>query len=129
MSGVLGPARWLTIDVADLERGSRFWSAAAGVAVIDADDHYVWMEPIAPGGPGLVLQRVEEPKRQKCRIHLDFRPADPDAAIAWVLANGGRHVAEVVERDFRLAVVTDPDGNELCLLRTSTDETRRAAAQ
>ena len=47
------------------------------VDVIDADEQYVWMAPIVPGGPGLVLQRVDEPKREKCRVHLDFRPADP----------------------------------------------------
>ena len=126
MTGTLGVLRWVTIDVSDLARGARFWSAAAGVEVIDADDRYVWMAPLVPEGPGLVLQRVAEPKLQKCRVHLDFRPADTDAAIAWVVANGGRHVADVVETDYRLAVVADPDGNEICLLRTSTDETRRA---
>ena len=73
-----------------------------------------------------MLQRVDEPKREKCRVHLDFMPADPDTAIAWVVANGGHHLAEVDEPDYRLAVVADPDGNELCLLRTTTDETRRA---
>jgi predicted enzyme related to lactoylglutathione lyase len=126
VSGILGPVRWVTIDVSDLGRACRFWSEAAGVEVIDADEHYVWMSAIVPGGPGLVLQRVEEAKREKCRIHLDFLPTDPDAAIAWVLANGGHHVVDVDEPDYRLAVVADPDGNELCLLRTSTDETRRA---
>lgn len=124
--GVLGPVRWVTIDVSDLDRASRFWSKAAGVEVIDADEHYVWMSPIVTGGPGLVLQRVDVAKREKCRIHLDFLPPDPDAAIAWVLANGGRHLADVDEPEYRLAVVTDPDGNELCVLRTSTDATRRA---
>jgi predicted enzyme related to lactoylglutathione lyase len=128
MTGALGPIRWLTIDVSDLERGASFWTTAAGTEVIDADEGYVWTSPIVPGGPGLVLQRVDEPKLQKCRVHLDFRPADADAAVAWVLANGGRLLTEVVERDYRLAVVTDPDGNELCLLRTSTDETRRAGS-
>ena len=125
-SGVLGRVRWVTIDVSDLDRASRFWSEAAGVEVIDADEHYVWMSAIAPSGPGLVLQRVDEAKCEKCRIHLDFLPPDPDAAMAWVLANGGRHLADVDEPEYRLAVVADPDGNELCLLRTSTDETRRA---
>jgi predicted enzyme related to lactoylglutathione lyase len=125
MSGVLGPVRWVTIDVSELERSSRFWTEAAGVEVIDADEHYVWMTAIVPGGPGLVLQRVDGPKREKCRVHLDFRPADVDAAISWVVANGGRHLADVDEPDYRLAVVADPDGNELCLLRTTTDETRR----
>jgi hypothetical protein len=42
-----------------------------------------------------------------------------------VVANGGRHLADVDEPDYRLAVVTDRR-QRARLLRTSTDETRRA---
>ncbi len=125
--GPIGEIRWITIDVADLDRGAAFWTAVLGVREIDRDGAYLWSSRLAAGGPGVVLQRTDDVKTVKTRIHLDIAPFDPSTAVERVVALGGTVVSHVREPTFELAVVADPDGNEMCLDLRSSDEVRRAA--
>jgi predicted enzyme related to lactoylglutathione lyase len=110
----------VTIDCVEPPRVAAFWSELLGVAAapVGADrPGWIRLGPAVPGGPVVNFQPVAEPKAGKARIHLDLWVADLDAAIARAVALGGRQVGElqVLERG-TIAVMADPEGNELCLL-------------
>ena len=58
----------------------------------------------------------------KNRLHLDFRPADQAAEVERLLRLGATR-ADVGQRDESWVVLTDPEGNEFCVLasRAATD--------
>jgi len=114
-----GPIAALPLDSADPVRDAAFWAELSG-----------W-EPVAsaapaalrhPSGCGVLLELCPEqaPKDSdaKNRLHLDLRLEggdDPDAVVARVVELGGRELhPDWGELPWRL--VTDPSGNELCLL-------------
>ena len=121
-----GDIAWaaVTIDCVDPPRVAAFWSALLGVpAAPVGDDRPGWIRlgPAVAGGPVVNFQPVEEAKTGKDRIHLDLWVADLDLAIRRVVALGGAPAAElqVLERG-TIAIMTDPEGNELCLLAAAT---------
>jgi predicted enzyme related to lactoylglutathione lyase len=104
----------VVIDVADLDRGSAFWSGLLGLQVGQRRDEYLFLDHLA-AGVSLVLQQVPDEKRQKYRVHVEVHSDDPQHTIDWVLGNGGRLV-EAHETDwYSLVVLADPDGNEFCV--------------
>jgi predicted enzyme related to lactoylglutathione lyase len=64
---------------------------------------------------GLLFGRVPEPKTLKNRLHLDFRPDDRDAAVARLLDHGATR-ADVGQGEQSWIVLSDPEGNEFCVL-------------
>ena len=62
------------------------------------------------------FQRVPEPKAVKNRVHLDLRCEDADREVERLVALGARLADE--QHHSGLVVLHDPEGNELCLLRT-----------
>ena len=52
-------------------------------------------------------------------MHLDLRVPDLETELARLLALGARHTTgdPVEEHGWTWYVLTDPDGNEFCLLR------------
>ncbi len=106
----------VVFDVADLERGALFWSQILGVEIAFRHHQFWWLAPQHEGAPSLVLQHSDEEKVAKNRAHIDVRVADLEGALARVEELGGRRLREVVEPDYTLWVVADPDGNEFCLI-------------
>ena len=114
-----GPIAALPLDSADPERDAAFWVELSGWEPVSS------AVPAAlrhPSGRGVLLELCPEPapKREdvKNRLHLDIRlePGDdPDAVAARVLELGGREL-HPDWGDLPWRVVTDPSGNELCLL-------------
>ncbi len=123
-AAAIGRLRYVTLDVADLDRAARFWTALLGVGVRERDPQFVWLERPGRSEPSLVLQRVPEPKTAKNRCHVDLTSADPDATVAAIEALGGRVLHEVVEPGYALVVVADPDDNEFCVIRAGSDPGR-----
>jgi hypothetical protein len=76
------------------------------------DDPAVLIEG-PPGSPRLWCTRVPEPRTVKNRVHLDLRAADHAAELARLTALG----ASVFADHEGLTVLTDPEGNEFCLLK------------
>ncbi|EHR60211.1 VOC family protein [Saccharomonospora cyanea] len=111
---------------------ARFWSAALEdyrVAPYDEaelarlrevgidnpeDDPTVLVEPRAAGRPRLFFNAVPEHKTVKNRVHLDLDSDDVGAERERLEALGATVVAE---HDGHL-VLTDPEGNEFCLMST-----------
>jgi catechol 2,3-dioxygenase-like lactoylglutathione lyase family enzyme len=110
----------VVLDCADLDRSAEFWCGVLG---------YVGPPPGTPGpyrqllpadgdGLELLLQQVPEAKAGKNRMHLDLRVPDLDAELARLLALGARPTTgtPVEEDGWTWYVLTDPDGNEFCVL-------------
>jgi len=111
----------LTIDVHDIDSMSRFWSEALGMIVDAGDDGACMLYPPqdAPKWRQTIwLQPVEEPKRDKLRLHLDLRPEEGgvEREVDRLIGLGAARadVGQTGEEGF--TVLVDPEGNEFCVL-------------
>ncbi len=110
----------VVVDCADLERAARFWAAALGYADQGpAGDKYRSVLPEDGPGVEILLQRTDDPKQGKNRVHLDLRTRDLEAEVARVLELGATRLTRepVEEHGWTWHVLADPDGNEFCVLR------------
>lgn len=108
----------LVIDCSDLERSAAFWCAALGCRPEGAPaGQYLGLFPARGSGLQL-LQRVDDPKRAKNRLHLDLRTRELGPEVDRIRAAGGVLVTAepMAEFGFRWQVLADPDGNELCVV-------------
>jgi hypothetical protein len=128
--------RDLVVDCAHPAALARFWAAvldgyevapyddaelarlrSAGITDTE-DDPTVLVQPTqrsgqhGPAGPRLWFQLVPERKRVKNRLHPDLVADDPGAEIDRLTGLG----ATVRERHPDNVVLSDPEGNEFCLM-------------
>ncbi|WP_311836083.1 VOC family protein [Cellulomonas fimi] len=71
------------------------------------------------------MSRTANPRDLKNRLHLDVRPpdgSDQATELARLLGLGARRVDVGQGSDVPWAVLADPEGNELCLLRSTPSE-------
>lgn len=67
--------------------------------------------------PLLNFQPVPEPKQGKSRVHLDLLTDDLAAAVSKAVALGGYETGERHKyEEGTVAVLTDPEGTEFCLV-------------
>ena len=122
----------LSVDCADPATLARFWAEVLGYQVLDESDDLV---EIGPGGvsdeqrladvrsgpavPSLFFARVPEPKTVKNRLHLDVSPidGDQDGEVARLERLGARRT-DLAPAGGSWVVMTDPEGNEFCVLRS-----------
>jgi predicted enzyme related to lactoylglutathione lyase len=106
----------LVLDCADPERLASFWSAAVGYTTIGGAGTYVLLVDEERQRPKLLLQRVDEPKPGKNRMHLDVESDDVDGEVARLESLGARRLADATEEHgSRWVVMADPEGNEFCV--------------
>jgi predicted enzyme related to lactoylglutathione lyase len=107
----------LVLDCADPEALAGFWSQALGMNRIGAAGNYVLL--LSPSGvlPKLLLQRVDEAKAGKNRMHLDIDSPDVDGEVARLEGLGARRLEADARTEFnsRWVVMADPEGNEFCV--------------
>jgi len=108
--------RNITIDATDPERLAQFWSAATGYEIKRHVGPYVVLEQPTTRYPRLLFQRVPEPRTGKNRIHLDFYAEDPAANVERLVRLGATKGQLVEEDGMRWMVMTDPEGNEFCVV-------------
>ena len=125
--------RWYTtvIDCRDVAAQGRWWAETLGWRVFyESDDEVVIIPshldlealrstPWEQVGPGLVFVPVPEDKTLKNRLHIDLAPHtsdDRDAEIARLLERGARYADVGQAPDVSWTVLTDPEGNEFCVL-------------
>jgi predicted enzyme related to lactoylglutathione lyase len=124
------PARlgWVQVDCADPEALARFWGDLLGVGVdgrvgsSPVGPRYVVLERQAGSGVALSFQWVPEAKRVKNRLHLDVVAAQGlERAARLVEELGGSRApgADFDEDGWQWRVMTDPEGNEFCLVPQS----------
>ncbi|MCF6526056.1 VOC family protein [Streptomyces sp. JJ36] len=116
----------LAIDCADPRGLARFWCAVLGYEVLEEEDGFVAIgSPLVPEGkdrpgpvpPALTFARVPEGKTVKNRLHIDVNPTDrdQDEEVRRLLGLGARR-ADVGQGEHSWVVLTDPEGNEFCVL-------------
>jgi predicted enzyme related to lactoylglutathione lyase len=118
----VGRLGWIQIDCRDPLELAAFWGAVLGLEIdeeyLGDPPRYVGLVPVEPDHPQVNFQRVPEPKTVKNRLHLDLRVDDVDEATARIEALGGRRLQpeDVHEYGYHWRVLTDPEGNEFCLI-------------
>ena len=65
------------------------------------------------------LQPAADTKSEKLRCHLDVRTIDVARDLERLIALGARRVDVEQRDDEGFTVLSDPEGNELCLLHRS----------
>ena len=107
----------IVLDCADPDALAQFWSAAIGYTTLGGAGNYVVLVDGAGRRPKLLLQRVEEPKTGKNRMHFDIETPTVDAEVDRLEALGARRIdADAIEEHgHRWVVMADPEGNEFCV--------------
>ena len=106
------------INTADLERAIAFWSAALGYVVRDADATFAVLTDPERRWSNVSLQRSDEPKRGRNRVHLDLYTTDRDGEVARLEGLGATRVPWEYEAGDDRVVMADPDGNEFCVVQS-----------
>ena len=83
--------------------------------MVHSSDEEFEIRPEPDRVPGLDFVRLDESKKVKSRLHLDFRPDDQDAEAARLVAHGAQRV-DIGQGDQSWVVLADPEGNEFCIL-------------
>ncbi|MGH8959049.1 MAG: VOC family protein [Acidimicrobiia bacterium] len=114
-------------DAHDPQSIATFWEEALGWRRTYDDPEEVVLAP--PAGsplegvvPDLLFLKVPEGKTVKNRLHLDLRPDDRDAEVARLEALGAMRVDVGQKGTESWVVLSDPEGNEFCVLRALTSE-------
>jgi catechol 2,3-dioxygenase-like lactoylglutathione lyase family enzyme len=109
------------INVANLEVMTRFWSQALGLSPSSnaADDDFRVLR-----GPhvNVSLQLAATPVTARDQMHLDLYTDDQAGEVARLTALGARPVRQVQEPDDDYVVMTDPEGNEFCVVAVGRDQ-------
>jgi hypothetical protein len=118
----LMPLEWeqVVVDAIDPVALGRWWATALEWVVVNDDPGEFEIRPTPDRVPGLLFVRVPEPKTLKNRLHLDFRPDDRDDAVARLLDLGATR-ADVGQGEQSWIVLSDPEGNEFCVLRSAAE--------
>lgn len=109
------------IDCADPWALVEFWEQALGYVRHPEADGNPYVGLLPPAGqtdPVVVLQRVPESKSVKNRAHLDLYTSQPETLIRRLVEFGGMRIGgpQVHEGQW-FQVMSDPEGNELCVLQ------------
>jgi hypothetical protein len=97
---------------------ARFWGEAIDWTLHEVTDEYAALRSAEGVGPYLEFLRTPDVKTVPDRIHLDLLPysGDDQAAEVARLKALGATPADVGQGDVAWAVLTDPEGNEFCVL-------------
>lgn len=128
----------IVVDAHDPRRLAGFWCAVLEYKIIEASDSVVEIAPrdypdawddtsiadwkvrvrAAPPPPTIVFCAVPEAKTVKDRIHIDVSPiGSQDAEVERLLALGATRI-DIGQGDVHWVVMSDPEGNEFCILRS-----------
>ena len=105
------------------------WEAFADAIDLPEEDRVRYAAVVDPNGvgPRVLFQKVPEGKIVKNRWHLDIDIVDPslpveeqdrsrEAGIATLIGRGATEVARFDLPQGKWVVMTDPEGNEFCVL-------------
>jgi predicted enzyme related to lactoylglutathione lyase len=107
----------LVLDCADPVALAEFWGPALDYVSVGEVGAYVALFPSGRPGPKLLLQRVDEPKVTKNRMHFDIEVLDIEAEAARLIALGATRVQPdtLSEHGTTWILMADPEGNEFCV--------------
>jgi predicted enzyme related to lactoylglutathione lyase len=115
MAATLRPGN-VVFSTSDPESLSEFWAALTGYESRPLAGEYVGLRDPSGRGPNMTFQRCDVDELTPGRCHIDFYADDPDDVAERALQLGGDFVRRVSEGGIRWVVLTDPDGNEFCVV-------------
>ncbi len=107
--------RNITFMSTDPERLADFWAAALDMPERRSTADEILIAKADWSWPRLTFQRVTEPRAGQAPVHLDITPDDRVTAVAHLVALGATEGETHAHDGFAWTIVTDPDGNELCI--------------
>jgi predicted enzyme related to lactoylglutathione lyase len=108
----------VVVDSREPRRLGRWWAEALGWEITYDTADEVEIRRHADAVPGLLFVAVRDTKSGKNRLHIDLRPDDQADEVDRLLLLGAERV-DVGQADVSWVVLTDPEGNEFCVLRRS----------
>lgn len=106
----------IVVDCAAPAQLAAFWLQALGYSMQgplpSPDDSFVAIVDLSGVGPELGFQQVPEAKAGKNRLHLDLHVVDRSAEVERLERLG----AKAVQSFDGWTVMTDPEGNEFCVV-------------
>lgn len=126
-----------TVDCANAYELSEWWKKVLGYVDIPDDPNEPGHEECLIQSPDtghrLLFIEVPDTKRVKNRIHFDIQPTSGtrDEEVARVVALGATEIDDQRNHygpGIGWVVLTDPEGNEFCILRSDEERARAPMA-
>lgn len=116
----------IAIDAVQPRVVADFWCSVLGWQVVAEDDGVISLAPTDGSWPTIDVTPVPEKKTAKNRLHLDLRADGVPTGneLERLLGLGARRVEVGQGADATWVVLSDPEGNEFCLLSRTVQETR-----
>ncbi|MDX6325237.1 MAG: hypothetical protein QOK15_1591 [Nocardioidaceae bacterium] len=114
----------VAIDAVQPRVVADFWCEVLGWQVVDEEDGGISIAEQSGSWPSIDVFAVPEQKVVKNRLHLDLRADGSTTAdeLERLLRLGARRIDIGQGADVSWVVLSDPEGNEFCLLsRTAGD--------
>ncbi|MEV6978835.1 VOC family protein [Kitasatospora sp. NPDC093806] len=113
-----GPIAAVVVDCADPREMARFWGEAMDWTVHEVADDHATLRSSHGVGPYLEFIRTPDPKTGWNRVHLDIAPyrGDDPATEEATLRTLGASDPGIDQSTISWRILTDPEGNEFCLL-------------
>lgn len=114
----------LSLDSVQPQVLADFWCAVLDWRVVEEDSDIISIAPPDKSWPSIDIIAVPEGKTVKNRIHFDVRAdgVSPSEELERLLALGARRVNVGQGPDVSWVVLSDPEGNEFCLLSRSVQD-------
>lgn len=118
---------YIEIDSKEPLSISGFWEAALGWKITYSDEVGVMLEkPESETGaekfPPILFGKNPDQKVVKNRLHFDLRPDDQELEVARLEKLGAKRIeiGQSADPNTTWVVMADPEGNEFCVLKSST---------
>jgi predicted enzyme related to lactoylglutathione lyase len=114
----------ICIDASDPASLASFWCAVLGWEIAEASEDGVSIAPADRAWPVIDLLPVRDAKRHKNRVHLDLRAdgCGTDEELERLLGLGATPVDVGQFPEVPWVVLSDPEGNEFCLLAAAVQD-------
>ena len=116
----------IAIDAVQPRVVADFWCKVLGWQVVEEDESGITISETVGSWPTIDVFAVPEKKTIKNRLHLDLRADGMTTAeeLERLLGLGARRIDIGQGIDVSWVVLSDPEGNEFCLLSRTVEEAR-----
>jgi predicted enzyme related to lactoylglutathione lyase len=114
----------IVIDAIQPQVVADFWCEVLGWRVTEEDSDLISIGPQGGTGPSIDVVAVPEGKTVKNRLHIDLRAdgVSTSEELKRLLTLGAKRTNVGQDPDVSWVVLSDPEGNEFCLLSRSVQE-------